>query len=148
VTAFALVTGALARAPETKTSKAGKPYVMASIKVAADNAIDYWSVLVFSETAQAELARLGEGDKVSVQGSLKVATYVAKDGETKINRTLFADCVLALRQPPREKKAKAAPALVSDDAPRGTRMADPARVAEFTRKAAAAAPEFGDDIPF
>jgi len=104
MTAFALVSGALFRAPELKTAKTGKPYVTATIKVAADNAADFWSVLAFSESAQAELLRLSEGDKLSAQGSFKVEPYTARDGQTRINRTLFPDIVLALRQPPRERK--------------------------------------------
>ena len=110
MTAFALITGALSRAPEFKTSKSGKPYVTATIKVAADNAVYFWSVLAFSESAQAELSRLGEGDKLSAQGSFKVEPYTGRDGQTRISRTLFADRILALRQPPRESKLRAAPA--------------------------------------
>ena len=87
MTAFALVSGALSRAPELKTAKSGKAYVTATIKVAADNAVDFWSVLAFSESAQAELSRLGEGDKISAQGSFKVEPYTARDGQTRINRT-------------------------------------------------------------
>ena len=107
MSAFALVSGALFRAPELKTAKTGKPYVSATIKVAADNAVDFWSVLAFSESAQAELSRLGEGDKISAQGLFKIEPYTARDGQTRINRTIFADHVLALRQPPRERKPKA-----------------------------------------
>ena len=107
MSAFVLITGALSRAPELKTSKSGKAYVTATIKVAADNAAEFWSVLVFSESTQAELLRLVEGDKVSVQGALKVEPYTARDGQTRINRTVFADHVLALRQPPRERKPRA-----------------------------------------
>jgi len=109
MTAFVLVSGALPRAPELKTSKSGKSFVTATIKVAADNAVDFWSVLAFSETAQAELMRLGEGDKLSVQGPLKVEPYTARDGQTRISKTIFADRVLALRQPPRQRAPKAAP---------------------------------------
>ena len=113
MSAFVLVSGALSRAPELKTSKSGKAYVTATVKVAADNAVDFWSILAFSEAAQAELMRLGEGDKISAQGTFKVEPYTARDGQTRINRTLFADIVLALRQPPRERKSKAAPAAAT-----------------------------------
>jgi single-stranded DNA-binding protein len=104
VTAFALITGALSRAPELRTAKSGKAYCTATIKVAADNAVDFWSVLAFSETVQTELMRLNEGDKISAQGTFKVEPYTGRDGQTRISRTLFADHVLALRQPPRERK--------------------------------------------
>ena len=116
MTALALIAGALSRTPELRTAKSGKAYFTATIKVAADNATDYWSVLAFSETAQAELSRLGESDKISAQGSFKVELYTARDGQTRINRTLFADHVLALRQPPRERKPSNA-AAKRDTAP-------------------------------
>ena len=110
MTALALISGAWSCAPESRTAKSGKAYCTATIKVAADNATDYWSILAFSESAKAELLRLGDGDKISAQGSFKVELYTARDGQTRINRTIFADHVLALRQPPRERKPKTAPA--------------------------------------
>jgi single-stranded DNA-binding protein len=115
MTTVALISGALSCAPELKTAKSGKAYVTASIKVAADNAVDFWRVFAFSESAQAELSRLGEGDKVSLQGALKLDVYTSKNGEHKISRTLFADHVLAMRQPPRERKPKAASTRAPDD---------------------------------
>jgi single-stranded DNA-binding protein len=108
MSAFALITGALFRAPEQKTSKAGKPYVIAMVKVAADNTVEFWSVMAFSDSVQAELLRLNEGDKISAQGSLKVEPYTARDGQVRIKRTCFADRILALRPPPREKSPRAA----------------------------------------
>ncbi len=57
----------------------------------------------FSDPAQAELMRLGEGDGVSVQGALKVETY-ERDGETKLSLSLVADHVLPLRQPPKPRE--------------------------------------------
>ena len=104
MTALALISGALSRAPEQRMSKAGKAYCTATIKVAAGSEIEFWSIMGFSETVQAELMRLGEGDKLSLQGSLKLEVYTSRDGERKISRTLFADHVLVLRQPPRERK--------------------------------------------
>jgi single-stranded DNA-binding protein len=114
MSAFALVSGALFRAPELKSSKAGKPYVLATVKVAADNGGDFWTIMGFSETVQTELLHLGEGDRLSAQGSFKVEPYTARDGQTRINRTIFADHVLALRQPPRERKPKAATTRAPD----------------------------------
>ena len=66
-------------------------------------------VLAFSESEQAELMRLGDGDAVSMQGALRVETYV-KDGDTKVSLTCIADYVLALRQPAR----KQAPEMPAD----------------------------------
>jgi single-stranded DNA-binding protein len=105
MTAFAIVTGSLFRAPESRTSKSGRPYVTATIRAKDGEASQWWRVTAFSESVQAELMRLGDGDAVSVQGPLKVETY-EKDGATKLSLSIVADHVLALRQPPKERKAK------------------------------------------
>jgi len=106
-----LIGGALFRNPEQKTSKAKKAYATAKLRVAADNAIDFWNIVAFSDSAQAGLMRLRDGDRLSAQGALTVEIYVARDGSTKINRSILVDQVLALRQPPRERKSKPAPKL-------------------------------------
>jgi single-stranded DNA-binding protein len=109
VTVHVLITGTLFRPAEQRTSQAGKRYVTATMKAASTDASnsEFWSVLAFSDTAQAELLRLGANEKLSVQGGLKVETYTANNGETRISRTVFADQVLALRAAPKEKKPKA-----------------------------------------
>jgi single-stranded DNA-binding protein len=104
MTAYVLISGSLSKAPETRTSKAGKAFTMATIKVAADSAAEFWSIMAFNEAVQTELARLGAGDKITAQGAFKIENYTARDGATKVSRTLFADHVLALRQPPRERR--------------------------------------------
>ena len=110
MTAFALVTGTLFREPKRKVSKAGKAYAAATLKVvaAADGSADFWSVLAFGQM-QDEMLRLGAGDKLSAQGAFKVEPYVARDGATKISRTLFADALVALRPTPRERRPRGPP---------------------------------------
>jgi single-stranded DNA-binding protein len=93
---FCLVTGALFRAPEQRTSKAGKPFVTATIRAKDGEESKWWRVTAFSESAQAEIMRLVDGDAVSIQGSFKAELYTP-DG---------ADRVLALSQAPKERKPK------------------------------------------
>jgi single-stranded DNA-binding protein len=107
MTAFALVAGSLFRAPEQRTSKAGKPFVTATIRAKDGEASQWWRVTAFSESAQAELMRLSEGDACSVQGAFKCELYQLEGGETRVSLSIIADHVLALRQSPRERKAKA-----------------------------------------
>ena len=54
-----------------------------------------------------------------MQGSLKVEPYTARDGQSRINRTVFADNVLALRQPPRERKSRASVSNAPDGVSQG-----------------------------
>jgi len=130
-----LISGSIFRPPEQRTSQSGKRYVSATIKTSgADNeSSDFWSVLAFGDSAQAELMRLADGEKVSVQGKPKFEIF-EKDGKARISRTVFADNVLALRAPPREKKPKA--------------PAPERQPLERANIPPSASSDFDDDIPF
>lgn len=133
MTVHILISGSIFRAPEQKTSQAGRRFVSATIKVGGESGIaEFWSVLAFGDTAGGELLRLGIGDFLSAQGSAKIELYQKDGGEARISRTIFANAILALRQPPRERKKKAptdaplletpaeqtaGPAFFSDDIP-------------------------------
>jgi single-stranded DNA-binding protein len=105
MTAYAIVTGTLFKAPEQRTSKAGKPFVAATIRAKDGEVSQWWRIVAFSDTAQAELMRLGDGDGVAVQGALKAELYQPDGGEPKISLSLVADRVLALR--PKKRTASA-----------------------------------------
>jgi hypothetical protein len=66
---------------------------MATLRVKEGDCSQYWRVLAFSESAQAELMRLGDGEAISVQGALR---ELYKDGESKLSLSVIADQVLAL----------------------------------------------------
>ena len=107
MSALAIVTGSLFKTPERRTSKTGRPYVTATIRAKDAEATQWWRVTAFSESAQAELMRLTDGDPLSVQGAFKAELYAKDGGEPKVSLSIIADKVLALRQPPRERKARA-----------------------------------------
>jgi hypothetical protein len=106
-----LISGSIFKEPMQRTSQAGRRFVVTTLKVsAADNSTsDFWSVLAFGDTAGAELMRLAVGERVTIQGGLKLQLF-EKDGQARISRTIFADHVMALRAPPRERKPKKAAA--------------------------------------
>lgn len=115
MSAYALISGVLHKTAEEKTTKAGKPYRVASIRVKDGDEMTWWRITVFSESAQAELKRLEEGEVLAVQGPFKTSTYVDKNGETKVGYSMTVDNVLAVKQP---RKPKSDPDHSSD---RGTR---------------------------
>jgi single-stranded DNA-binding protein len=133
---YVLVTGSLYRAPEQKISKTGKPFVSATIRVKDGDATAWWKVLVFSESACAELMRLSDGDAVSAQGALKVEQY-ERDGAVKLSLTCIADSVLALRSAPKQRKAKETTAPQRAPTDRG-----------LSRHAGDGEDYFGDAVPF
>jgi single-stranded DNA-binding protein len=133
-----LISGSIFREPTQRTSQSGKKYVTTTLKAAAADtaSADFWSVLAFGTTAGAELLRLAVGERVTIQGGLKLEIF-EKDGQARISRTIFADHVLALRAPPREKKPKAAKA------------APTSQETTTTTTTTATNPDFYDDeIPF
>jgi single-stranded DNA-binding protein len=103
--AHVLISGTLFREAEQRTSKAGKPFATATVKAKDGETAQWWKVLAFSETVQAELMRLTDGDALSVQGVLKAELY-EKDGATKLSLSVVADHVLALRQPPKPRRER------------------------------------------
>jgi hypothetical protein len=96
MTATALVTGKLAKAPERKTSKSGKPYGVANVRVGAGDAVTWWRVMVFEADEIELLMALSAGETVSASGSFNAEVYDSKkDGSTF---TLLADAVLVPRK--------------------------------------------------
>lgn len=109
MTVAALISGVLYRAPGRRTSQSGKAFVRATIKVqsSTDSGSDFWSVLAFGDTSSAALLELQDGDRLAVQGALKLEIY-----NGKISRTLFADQVLPLRAK-KKRKDKPEPATAT-----------------------------------
>jgi single-stranded DNA-binding protein len=138
MTAYALITGTLFRQAEEKTSsKTGRVFVSATLKVGGESGdAEFWQVTAFSQSVQSELLRLGAGDALSLQGKLKVELWQRDGGEVKISRSIFADQILALKAPPRERRAKAAASTpLLDQTP--------------AKETGAGGPAFfDDDIPF
>jgi hypothetical protein len=133
MSAFALITGTIFRAPIQKIAKSGKPYTTCTVKVRSDDSGgDFWNVLIFSESAQLEMLRLEAGDAVSIRGEMRLEIF-EKDGQARISRSIFADALLGLRPAPRTSKAKAAKAPTSQ---------------ESANIMPASAPPFDDGIPF
>jgi hypothetical protein len=135
---YALITGVLFRPAEQKTSsKTGRTFVSAMLKVGGETGgAEFWSITAFAQSVQAELLRLSAGDALSAQGKAKFELWQRDGGEVKISRSLFADAVLPLRAPPRERRAKAkAETPLLDQTPE--------------KETAAGGPAFfSDDIPF
>src|SRR5262245_16560415 len=120
MSASVLISGELFRDPERKTSSSGKAFVKATIKTtAADNSAEFWSCLIFAETAAAEIMELRAGERLAAQGQMKLEIF-----NGRIQRTIFAGAILPLRQ---KKKRKDKP---------------------DTTKPTSTPPTFDDPIPF
>jgi single-stranded DNA-binding protein len=120
---IALIAGALFRSAEKKTSKAGNPFVVATMKIKSGETLQWCRITAFSESAQTELMRLTDGDSLSAQGQLKAEIYTKEGCEPRVSLSIIADQVLALRQPSKDRKPKAPEPRPQDAKPRQERCA-------------------------
>jgi hypothetical protein len=105
VTARAIVSGVIFKAPQTKTSKAGKPYAIATIREGTGERVRWWKAFVFNEFAIEEILRLGDGDPIAVSGEFDCELWTPEGGgESRLSWKITADTVLSTRAKP--KKAK------------------------------------------
>jgi single-stranded DNA-binding protein len=115
---YALISGTLWRSPEQRTAKTGRPFVTTTIKIRDGDASQFVNTTAFSESVQAELLRLADGDALSVQGRFRAEIYAGADGSNRISLSLVAEQILPLRQPPKTRAAKA-PAPPKEERQRG-----------------------------
>lgn len=95
----ALITGKLFKAAEARTSKNGNTFVTATMTVAdADQQRQFVKLICFREPVCDQLLALATGDSLAVSGPLKVSTYTAKDGSTRISYDLTVETCMTMYQ--------------------------------------------------
>ena len=98
MSARAIVAGALFKAPASKVSKAGKSYVLATIREGRGDAARWWKAFVFGDDAMAQVLRLSDGDPLAVAGEFDCHTYEADGGEVRLSWSIMVDAVLSARK--------------------------------------------------
>ena len=103
----ALIQGKLIKAPESRTTKTGKPMASARMRVpTTDPAVTIFaSVAAFDPEAVAALLALGAGDAVSVAGPLKVGVWTDNNGNTYPTLDVVADRVLSVYAIRKQRRA-------------------------------------------
>jgi single-stranded DNA-binding protein len=71
--------GFLAADADSRTSKAGKPWVRLRVGVGKDNDIQWVNVAVFGKAAETA-ATLQKGDRIYCEGTIKLDTWKGNDG--------------------------------------------------------------------
>ena len=112
----ALVAGRLYGASASRTTKAGKPFATAKVRVSTrDGGAVFLAVVAFADSAVTALLALQEGDSVALSGELTATAYTDKEGVAKPSLSLLAHSVLSEYHVARKRKAVAEPALPFDD---------------------------------
>lgn len=100
----AIVSGALARDPEEKTSKSGNAYVLATIREGSGDRARWVRCFVFGDEACAAVLTLKAGDPIAVAGEIDAEIYAPAGAEPRVSWSAKVDAVLTAR---RSRKAKA-----------------------------------------
>jgi hypothetical protein len=99
MSARAIVGGILFKAPVSKTSKTGKPYVLATIREGSGERVRWWKCFAFSEAPIEELQRLGDGDPIAVAGEIDADVYAPDGSDPRVNWRVTVDTVMSARKP-------------------------------------------------
>jgi hypothetical protein len=103
MSAHALLSVVLQKLPVRKTSKAGKPYLMASARDGKGPDAKWWTVFAFNEAAIEALEVLAEGETFAASGTFDATIWAPEGREPRVNLTLTADAILSARKPSKAK---------------------------------------------
>lgn len=106
-----LAQGSLVSDPQERTSAAGKPYCIASLRVPMDGEESMLaSLIAFDAAAVQALLQLHKGDPVSVAGEGKLTSWTGKDGQEKHGLSVTVRVAMSVYQA-RKRRRDAAEAF-------------------------------------
>ncbi len=140
----ALIAGKLHGNPIERTSKAGKAFCVAKVRVATGEGESLFvSVIAFSESACTALLALNDGDAVALAGTLTPKVWTNSQGEAKPAIDMVAAQVLSAYHVQRKRRAMERPA--GGDRPHAPKTTtEPAGAAVAGRPD----PDFDGDLDF
>lgn len=137
----ALLAGKLVGGAVERTTSSIKTFVTCKVRAAdSDGEAQFVNVVAFNDGVKAALLALGDGESVSLSGSLTAGIYEARDGTKRVNLKLIASSVLSVYhvRKRREATAQAASRTPTMSRPSGTHR---------QRGSREAAPLAGNAIP-
>jgi hypothetical protein len=103
MSARAIVSGVLFKAPIEKVSKAGNPFATFPIRENHNGATRWWQAITFNENEIESLKAMTPGEPIAACGEITAEIYAPAGSESRINWRITADSVLSARKPPKAK---------------------------------------------
>jgi single-stranded DNA-binding protein len=94
----AILSGAVGKAAEIRTSKNGNPFATLSIRENVNGATRWWQAIAFSESAIEVLKEISVGEPIAVAGEITAEIYEPAGSEGRINWRVTIDTVLSARK--------------------------------------------------
>jgi len=105
----ALTTGELIADPQERTTRTGKPFWTATLRVPAGTDSILVGLAVFSASAGARLVQMRKGAKIAAAGTLEPATWTGKDGQERTGWRLTAGEILSVHQARKRRETETSP---------------------------------------
>ena len=148
----AILSGAVGKAAELRTSKNGNSFATLSIRENHNGALRWWQAIAFSESAIEVLKDISIGEPIAVAGEITAEIYAPAGSESRINWRITVDGIMSARKVKPEGATRKPQATKRDRA-----EASSARQAEASNTGGSAlaaaswaspSPLMNDDIPF
>jgi hypothetical protein len=95
----AIVSGALHKAAEERTSKAGKPFATLTLRENVNSSTRWWKAIAFDEVTIAVLKELSAGAPIAVSGEIDAEIWTPEDGSSpRVSWKITVDAVLSARR--------------------------------------------------
>jgi hypothetical protein len=152
MSARAIVSGVLFKAPIEKASKAGNPFATFPIRENHNGAARWWQCITFNENEIESLKAMTPGEPIAACGEITAEIYAPAGSESRINWRILVDGILTARNVKPEGATRKPQAAKRDRA-----EASAARQAEASNTGGSAlaaaswaspSPLMNDDIPF
>ena len=99
----AVVSGALARQPEERLSKAGKPYILASVREGSGDKARWISVFAFADEVRETISNMAAGAAIAVSGEIDAEVFTPEGGQARVSWSIRADAVLSANSGARKR---------------------------------------------
>jgi hypothetical protein len=98
MTARAIVSGALHKAADERTSKAGKQFATLTLRENVNGSTRSWR-FAFDEASIAAVLSMGVGERIAVSGEINAELWTPDDsGEPRLSWKIAANAVLTARR--------------------------------------------------
>ena len=98
MSARAIVSGVLLKAPIEKASKAGNPFATFTIRESLNGSTRWWQAIAFVESVIEAVKELSVGEGLAVAGEITAEVYAPAGSESRINWRITVDAVLSARK--------------------------------------------------
>ena len=107
MSARALVSGALLKAAEERTSKAGNPFATFTLREKVNGSTRWWSVVAFDEASIVAVLSMKVGEPIAVSGEFSAELWTPEGGgEPHLSWKITADAVLSAKAKPKQRTGR------------------------------------------